>query len=335
MSDKLKKFVTENKQEFETNGPAKDLWKKIDVQMDAKAPSKISSKWLSNLKYIGFSASVLVVVIYFITKNLNEPETKEITENKTEQSSTNSQKLNAIENTPEKVIKPETNNSKEVVKASIIEKEKTTTQNMDTEKDSVLTTETFENTIPEQKNNSATEKKENNVVTSSKKNVLYIPAEPEKINSYSGTLYESSLFCELLHVYKFPGKASLDKFAFTPGSKKKYKKTRVRTISCSHLEKTANLKAVWIRGKTDKEMTLSIGKQFKNVMLIKKDGRKFPPEAISHYYKGLGAINEYTGKSFEIVFKDKVDLILFFKDAQEGDKVSIDGILETIVKDRP
>lgn len=335
MNDKLKKFVTENKQEFDTNGPAKDLWQKIDAQMDAKAPSNISSKWLSNIKYIGFSASVLVVCAYFITKNLNKPAAKEITENKTEQPPNNSEKINTVENkTPEKPIEPAVNNAVNFSSVSV-GKEKNSIQDVRVEKDSVLATETFENTIPEQKNNSTTEKKEKSAIATNKKSFLYIPAEPEKINSFSGTLYESSLLCELLRVYKFPGKATLDKFSGTPGSKKKYKKTTVRTISCSLLEKKPNIKAVWIKGRTDKEMRLAVGKKFKNIVLVKKDGREFLPEAISHYYPGLGAINEYTGKNFDIVFKDKVELLLFFKDAQEGDKISIDGILEAVVKDRP
>ena len=43
MSDKLKKFVTEHKQEFDTGEPSKDLWKKIDRQIDVKKHYRITS----------------------------------------------------------------------------------------------------------------------------------------------------------------------------------------------------------------------------------------------------------------------------------------------------
>ncbi len=55
------------------------------------------------------------------------------------------------------------------------------------------------------------------------------------------------------------------------------------------------------------------------------------PEAISHYYNGLGVISGYTGKHFDMIFKDKVELILFFSDVEEGDKISVDGIIEAVV----
>ena len=55
---------------------------KIDAKMEVKNISMISSSWLSKLKYIGLSASVLVVVIYFISKNVNNSSANELAQSK-------------------------------------------------------------------------------------------------------------------------------------------------------------------------------------------------------------------------------------------------------------
>jgi hypothetical protein len=80
---------------------------------------------------------------------------------------------------------------------------------------------------------------------------------------------------------------------------------------------------------------LSVKKGFKNILLVKGDGRELAPEAISHYYSGLGVIADYNGKYLDMTFKDKVELILFFRDAEEGDKIVIDGLIEAVVKNTP
>ena len=35
-----------------------------------------------------------------------------------------------------------------------------------------------------------------------------------------------------------------------------------------------------------------------------------------------------------MIFNDKVELILFFKDVEEGDKIIIDGTIEAFVKNK-
>ncbi len=161
---------------------------------------------------------------------------------------------------------------------------------------------------------------ENNFLEKNKKTELLIPAEPEKVNVYSGTIYDGSSLCEILRVYKFPGQVSMG--------------GTMKTTGCSRLENMNNMKAIWLKGKTDKKITLEVKEGFKNIKLVKSDGRELLPEAISHYYKGLGVISGYTGKYFNLVFKDKVELILFFKEAEEGDKIVIDGIIEAVLKNK-
>lgn len=85
MTDKLKTFIQEHKQELDAFEPSKDLWNKIDNRLDLNTTKWIKSKWFSSLKYFGFSASVLFLA-FIIFKNtetevstpaiFNKPENK-------------------------------------------------------------------------------------------------------------------------------------------------------------------------------------------------------------------------------------------------------------------
>jgi len=354
MSDKLKKFVSAQRQEFDTNEPGKNVWEKIDARMEAKNSSGISSKWLSGLKYLGFGASVIVVAVYFITKNLNNSPANGLAHNGKDsamsnsaqhlKANQNSAEFNTNENNTSKIINDFSdgkNGSQNLARASSNNRE----QNMRSTNDSLMN-----RNVPDQKEtkpegsanflpgeagktkiNSTNEKKETNLLRK-KKTEIYIPEEPEKTNSYTGTLYDGSSLCSVVHAFKFPGKTSKD---LGGSNHKENKRVTFNTISCSDLENMPNVKAVWLKGRTDKEITLSVKKRFKNILLIKSDGRKLNPVAISHYYRGRYVITEFKGLYFKMFFKDKVELILFFKDAEEGDKIVIDGIIETVVKNKP
>ena len=95
----------------------------------------------------------------------------------------------------------------------------------------------------------------------------------------------------------------------------------LKTVSCSNLQRRTNMNAVWLKGVTSKKLKLSLKKGFKNIVLINRNGEKITPIAISHYFKGLMVIT-YVGKNLDLVFKDKVELLLFFKKVEVGDNVS-------------
>ena len=77
-----------------------------------------------------------------------------------------------------------------------------------------------------------------------------------------------------------------------------------------------------------------IKKGFKNIFLVKPNGKKYNPVAISHYFRGRTVIQSI-GRSLSLGFKDKIELVLFFKNAQPGDKVIIDGTLQTTIREKP
>jgi len=161
------------------------------------------------------------------------------------------------------------------------------------------------------------------------KKIISAPEAPSEMNTYSATLFDEQSLCEVIQAYKFPGKVNMT-------NEENFQGHRIlKTIPCSKLGNIGNVKAVWLKGKTSKKLSLSVAEGLKNIVLHKSDGRKIYPLAFSHYYKGLGVITDYTGKHFEMIFKDNVELILFFKDAEDGDKISFDGVIESVVKTAP
>jgi hypothetical protein len=336
MSDKVKKFITEHRQEFDTGEPGKDLWKKIDAQLDAKKSSTISSKWLSSFKYLGFGASIVVVALYFILRdhpdssagtpamNGKDPVMPQLTA--TSGRDQNRSGLTRNEDNNMKKV-PGSLPGKKTAQQPVPASGNNPEQNKSLLQDSllkaehypVLTSKPTENKKPDQKK-----------ITTSE---LYIPAEPSEMNSYTGTLYDGASLCSVLLAYKFPGKVSGNKGKWDPRDNKN--NMTIRTRNCNLLGDDPDIKVIWLKGKTDKEITIPVKKDFKNILLLKKDGRRLNPEAISHYYPGFGVISEYKGTGLNILFKNDVELILLFKDAEEGDMILIDNTIEAAIKNQP
>jgi hypothetical protein len=329
MKDRLKKFISDHKSEFDGAEPSVDLWKKIDTKMDANDPSKISSNWLLKFKYLGFSASILIVTIYVIGMNMNG---SSVGTNKTKNENVikKAERSSAV-NVIQKTNMIEDPAKEKMIDAGIKNKNKVNTVSDDVESsqpDSSLRSgedpKSAAGISAEKEIMSDTSKVENGESGKMhvKRGKLFIPVEPEEANTFSGTLYDGTWFCALLRAYKFPGKVGLDMGKMT-------------TTSCSRLARIPNMKAIWLKGKTDKKIMFSLKDKFSSIQLVKKSGKKFSPEAVSHYYPGLLVISAYEGKFFNMAFEDNVGLILFFKDAEEGDKLVIDGAIEADVKDQP
>ncbi len=347
MSDKLKKYVSEHREDFDTKEPGKDVWDQIDARMNANKATRISSKWLSKFKYLGFSASVLVLALYFVISHSNNSSANGLAPKlKTQNPLTAATYPKIVESslvshTNEKTEKTNfsKSTSQKLVSSSVEDPKPAARSNDNSQSDSLTGENIVENTV------SALQKtepmvlarhfsKENDLSTMNKKKEIRIPEEPSQLNTYTGTLYDGPSFRSVLRAYKFPGKINLDRAAGSRAGDQAHR-TNVRTVSSRLLEKVPNLKAVWVKGRTDKKVTISWKDDFKNIVLVKKDGRELNPEAISHYYPGLGVISEYNGRYFKMIFTDKVELILFFKDAEAGDKIIIDGDIEATVVNTP
>lgn len=335
MSDKLKKFVTNTKQEFDSHEPAGDLWKKIDAKMEIKDPSNISSKWLSKFRYLAFGSSVLIVAVYFIARNLNDPSSHKLASNRKDSANNSERFFYANQYRPE--LNSTGNHSKKEMNSLENKKNENSGSSFSIEQNKLSSEDTSMNStkdIPDlsSQENGTNSEKENNFTENIKNSALYIPEEPAKSNTFTGTLYKGDLFCSVVRAFKFPGKVNI----YT-GQTRNAKNHRavMRTTSCSRLSEDKSLKAVWLKGKTDKEIKIAVKEGFTNMFLLKSDGRKINPEAISHYYPGVGVIMEYKGKYFNMMFKDKLELILFFKDAEDGDKIILDGKVEAVIKDQP
>ena len=352
MSDKLKTFIDKNKQKFDSAEPSGDVWKKIETRLEVKNEKLKQGNWLSKFGYFGFGASILIIAIYFISRNSNESASTTIT-HRNEDSALNNSRLwvktkqneSNVYTSKNENLKPAIDKTQSENYATLNSKEETSTlvqtDNESIKRDSVVVNivenKVFDNNKTKNEENiNPPIIKEEKILVSNEKNVLkskrrgiYIPEEPVKINSYSCTLYDGSSLCSVVRAYKFPGKVSMDNDGNYTGHR------TMLTMSCNRLANIENVKAVWLKGKISKKLSFSISDGFKNIVLQKSDGSKSYPVAISHYYTGLGVISGYTGKHFDMMFKDKVELILFFTNAEEGDKVIIDGAIEAVVKNQP
>lgn len=340
MSDKLKEFVDKHRNEFDTEEPSKDLWKKIDSQNNGSTSASNSSKWISKIKYLGFGASILLVTVYFILREIGDSTSVALTQNNKDSALNSSgqwikaNQNNSDETQTENNISSPGDNEKKLIPSDQKNKQLNSSPNQNNEmrRDTVssIAENNSDNKIKQEDNYSISVPKEEKVIptvaSTSKRKKITIPEEPSDVNHYSGTIYSSSSLCSVVQAYKFPGKVNMDDESNFTGHR------TLKTMPCSRMEDMENIKAVWIKGKTSKKFTLALNEGLKNIVLHKSDGRKIYPVAISHYYKGLGVISDYSGRHFDMTFKDKVELILFFKDAEEGDKVIIDGTLEAVLK---
>lgn len=328
MTDKLKEFVNRNKKEFDTEAPSKDLWNKIDSQIEVKNASWISSKWLSKLKYFGLSASVLVIAAYFISQGLGNSSSNELAQNIKDSAMSNSGEWVKANHKPGMNRGGSANSEENKIKTRddkpVTEETNPVQSNVEPKKDSVISKPAENNSADINKTAVSSVPKEetpNITPVNEKKETVIKKSEAvseEKMNSYRCTIWDGASFCSVVKGFKFPGQVSID--------------GKIETMACSKLGDIDNLKAVWVKGKTSKELDLSFSEGFKNIVIQKSDGTKITPVAISHYYKGLGVISGYKGKRFEMIFKDKVEMILFFKNVEEGDKIIIDKTIEAVVK---
>jgi hypothetical protein len=341
MSDKLKKFITENKEAFDSHEPSKEIWKKIGKDMKGENTGWIRSRRFSKYLYFGFGLSAIILGIYFMN---NSKSNEAPVENKTTPNYLTQEKTNVNSSDPNQNSSIAANTSdKTVIKyppseQGIANNEIDTASTMDqnagiAHAENEVEANEIVKTNAAEKQMTPGEKKRNDLIRSRKNKDLYLPEDPEKFNSYVGTIYEGTSFCSLLSAFKLYGDVQIDHGKWHQDGHQD--KVTIRAVSCSYLANFPDMKAVWVKGKTDQKLKFSISKGFKNIVLIKSDGSRSLPRAVSHYYPGLGAIGEFQGKFFNMVFTDKVELILFFRNVEQGDKIMIDDKIEVLVKSQP
>ena len=67
MSDRLKTFVALNRERFDVAEPPIAVWKNIDSGVKLKRFNVGKEVWIKKLKYLGFSASILILAVYIIS----------------------------------------------------------------------------------------------------------------------------------------------------------------------------------------------------------------------------------------------------------------------------
>ncbi len=306
MTDKLELFITEHKHEFDTMEPASHLWTKLDAQMNAKSVQAVKSKLLSKVIYLGLSSVVAVSTIYFVLNKKTEENKKPTT---TEQHTDVTAPLNTT------VEKENAKTTQESFVYTSNKKQSTEQPNSDLNADKmnlkqnigIATTNDSMKLLPP-----IVTKDE---PTADKKYAAYFGDKP---NQYFGTIWNSSEYCNALRSFRFPGKVTFE--------------GTVKVIGCNDLPKNGSLKAVYVKGTTSKTIVFAVGNGFKNIKLIKPNGKIIHPVAISDYTQNAGLMTHYTGTYFNITFTDAVEIVLFFPELEKGDKVYLGNVVEAIVK---
>lgn len=359
MADKLEIFITEHRKEFDTLKAPKELWSELNLQLEQGKSNWIKSKWLSKFKFFGFGTVVLFTTVYFILhvtkqKNVSVKENNttsviaketgvptnspnESVENKSIQTKTNS-----TSGFPHNGIKKQEQIYESSENQLALNKEGNTTiiSFGDSTKSAKTSNGVFlENTnanlneeetkssigIPYTKENEDEQRDEADKSPKTKKGFSLFKGRKGKNSNltdestdndnYNCTLYKTTP-CSVMSSFKFSGKGHMD--------------GTMKSEGCNNLP--SNVHSVWIHGTTKEKFILSISNGFKNIKLIKPDGKILNPIAISHFNNNSGIITYYSGKYFNLSFDDKVEIIFFFQGAEAGDKIVIDHAFESIIK---
>lgn len=359
MASKLETFIDERSKEFDSIEPSPDMWANVASRMENKSFVKVNSKLLTKSIFFGLSTVAILVTIYFISHksdNNNVPSTKknsdkivsaeqeiitdqigkEADNEPLKQSSIGdrdkslniieeNQKSDFINSKPNQSVFTAGNDSSTISKVdssmqslkpygSFLENKSSNSNSEEIKSPTELEKEIYNSETKETENNKT--KRGFNLFKSRKKS-----KESEdhlETYNYVGTIWKGPAYCTALHTFQFPGQYS---FSGT-----------VKTIGCNDLPKDENLKAVWIKGKTDKEIIFSVSNGFKNIKLIKPNGTTINPIAISHNKTQGHLISYYSGSFFNITFTKDVEIILFFQSAEKGDKVLLGNSIEAILK---
>ena len=119
--------------------------------------------------------------------------------------------------------------------------------------------------------------------------------------------------------------------------------TTVMYTTCEKLDKMGNLTGVWLTLSTKDGSIINFESNFKNINLIKKsDGKTIHPFAIlwPDEYNSNGKKNlQYLTSALKTTkfeskfsFQKKIDLLLIFTGAENGDKLIIDNFVEAVIQ---
>lgn len=352
MADKLKIFISEHKASFDTLEPSAQLWAGINAGLAIKNGFWIKSKSLAKFLKLGFGASVLVTTSYVVLsgstgdEQLTPKRAKDIALNNTvayDQICRHKPEEKSLQPTLNTSLKPEdkdlessSGNAKIFVQTAsgpVVKGPNNGNQNSmaytgnTSEKDSGMVTKVPMIVLPTNSNahncnsqtaNTVSEKTVRPVVLNvNSSNTVEQKNKPVEMNSYTGTLLDGS-YCDVLNVFRSPG---VLKFHGT-----------MSNISCDDLLKDKSVKGVWLKGVSEVPFVLKIANNFKNIKLVKTNGKIVYPTGISEFGNKGTVISYYLGQTFDVSFKDAVELIVFFKNVEKGDKVVVEKYFEATVK---
>jgi len=159
--------------------------------------------------------------------------------------------------------------------------------------------------------------------------ILTCPAFAQNSNDINCKIWKPESFCQI------PESVNIPCYIFGKDCTWNFK-------TCREIDKENDLTGIWITFVKSPDSTFVLEDKFQNISLVKKNGEnKIHPKAILWYNRHETPVDndnetvleymtsDFKAKEYKVTFKpgEKTDLILLFREAEEGDEIIIDDFL--------
>jgi hypothetical protein len=337
MTDKLKQFVTEHRQDFDTLEAPETIWTSVEAKLPGKS-SWVKSKLGGKLGFLGFSASVitLLVATYLTLHSSEAPKAAAVQSNlipagiTAPQASATVAPLNkaALPGSQGSASQSPKNNAPTINDS--IGAGKKLQESPDT---SGYAAGSTHNCVarPEQNSNTGatlllsrltSPPPSSDSLALAGKSPLATgrPAQKKGARSNPISTYSCTILnwpCELPAAFNYPDSANIS--------------GTLETSACSELLGHKYVVAVRLHALLEQPFVFTTKTAFANIRLVKPDGTQRPALALSDTQRGT-VISKYIGNRFKTFYSGKFDVLLYFTGAAPGDKVVIDDLIEAVIK---
>ena len=102
-------------------------------------------------------------------------------------------------------------------------------------------------------------------------------------------------------------------------------------VKCQDLNNDKKLRAVWVTLNVKGKASIVLNSKFKSVTLINEGGKEIHPSFIALTKGDLILSNNSKMKSLKAEFEKQTDILLFFSEANIGDRIVFDHFQEGVI----
>jgi len=327
MQDKLKLFVGKHKEEFNNIEPPTQLWSTIEAGIKIKNAHWLKSNLAVKLLYFSFSASVIAILIYYVSTKKNQ-ENIFLNGDKNIGTTGLADTIKSYKDKTNDENKNEKQDAQFIVSNPIIKENKSFRVKSDSSKTKVRINNSPFNQSPHKNVNKIDTTGNTNLIKNNGTDSIILQTGNKPVttkqNNFDKTvrsackIWETRDYCNVPDSLKLPVSINF--------------KGTIIDLNCNEIELNKDVKAVWLTLNVDNRTIFSLENDFKNIRLIKKNGEEIVPVAMSGFISNSGYISSYKGNEFFVHFDNRLDLIIFFPGAEVGDVIQIDNFIEVEIQ---